>query len=238
MIGDRRTRAETGEFFCCCRFCLVRDKLLPPVHVSVRHTGSGTILPSLPPVRGWRRTTLSKHTLSSTAAAQQGSHFLLLFVCLWSVSFFFSFFSRIMSKQALKLPWLHALDDEAQETEPADGAAGGAGDAAATICATTAEKMNKPLHLSSKLRRFTGMSNLKRTALNVIANQLTEADIGERERRGSFGAARPWGEREGRKGLEITFSAASLLSPASEAMTAEFQCLRGRRLSASLRAPA
>ncbi|CAM9408701.1 unnamed protein product, partial [Hapterophycus canaliculatus] len=77
--------------------------------------------------------------------------------------------------KALNLPWLHALDDkekpveDGEATDAADGA-----DAAATIAA----RMCMPLQLSRRLRRFTGMSNLKRTALNVIANQLTEADIG------------------------------------------------------------
>lgn len=75
---------------------------------------------------------------------------------------------RPTASEALKLPWLHALDDE---EEKAEGKAEDAGTAAA--------RMNQPLHLSSKLRTFTGMSNLKRTALNVIANQLTEADIGK-----------------------------------------------------------
>lgn len=82
--------------------------------------------------------------------------------------------TNALDRQALKLPWLHALDDEVKEAEgKIDAAAVGT-----TTAATTAAKMNQPLHLSSKLRRFTGMSNLKRTALNVIANQLTEADIG------------------------------------------------------------
>lgn len=74
------------------------------------------------------------------------------------------------SHQALKLPWLHALDGEAKgENERITG------DATSNAAAT---RMSQPLNLSSKLRRFTGMGNLKRTALNVIANQLTEADIG------------------------------------------------------------
>eukprot|EP00752_Nemacystus_decipiens_P004515 g4123.t1 len=76
---------------------------------------------------------------------------------------------RPTASEALKLPWLHALDDEAIEGE------GEADDAGADAAVT---KMNQPLNLSCKLRRFTGMSKLKRTALNVIAHQLTEADIG------------------------------------------------------------
>lgn len=76
--------------------------------------------------------------------------------------------------QALKLPWLHVLDDEAAE---ADSVEVGTGDAT-TSAAAAAARMDKPLQLSSRLRRFTGMSYLKRAALNVIANQLTEADIG------------------------------------------------------------
>lgn len=67
------------------------------------------------------------------------------------------------------------MDYEPKEAEEGKADAAGGGTAAA---ATTAAKMCQPLHLSSRLRRFTGMSNLKRTALNVIANQLTEADIG------------------------------------------------------------
>lgn len=83
---------------------------------------------------------------------------------------------RPTASEALKLPWLHALDDEAREGGEGEADADAGADTAAV--ATTAAKMNQPLHLSSRLRRFTGMSNLKRTALNVIANQLTEADIG------------------------------------------------------------
>ncbi|CAM9920209.1 unnamed protein product [Scytosiphon promiscuus] len=83
---------------------------------------------------------------------------------------------RPAASEALNLPWLHALDtDIGKAVENGD-----AGEAAecATAAATTAARMDKPLHLSSRLRRFTGMSNLKRAALSVIANQLTEADIG------------------------------------------------------------
>eukprot|EP00903_Cladosiphon_okamuranus_P009815 g9329.t1 len=63
---------------------------------------------------------------------------------------------RPTASEALKLPWMHALDGEGGEEDD----------------------VNQPLNLSGRLRRFTGMNNLKRTALNVIANQLTEADIG------------------------------------------------------------
>lgn len=78
----------------------------------------------------------------------------------------------------MRLPWLHVLDDVDDETEETEGEMDAADGSSISTTATTAAKMNQPLHLSSKLRRFTGMSNLKRTALNVIANQLTEADIG------------------------------------------------------------
>ncbi|CAN0014780.1 unnamed protein product, partial [Choristocarpus tenellus] len=44
-------------------------------------------------------------------------------------------------------------------------------------CGAAAASEN-PIYLSQTLRRFTAMGHLKRTALNVIANQLTEADIG------------------------------------------------------------
>ncbi|CAM9457643.1 unnamed protein product, partial [Laminaria digitata] len=44
--------------------------------------------------------------------------------------------------------------------------------------AGSASKLDAPIQLSSRLKRFIGMNHLKRTALNVIANQLTEADIG------------------------------------------------------------
>ncbi|CAM9559159.1 unnamed protein product [Ectocarpus sp. 6 AP-2014] len=81
--------------------------------------------------------------------------------------------------QALKLPWLHVLDDEAAESAAVEGEPGDATTTTATAAAAAAAaRMDKPLQLSSRLRRFTGMSNLKRAALNVIANQLTEADIG------------------------------------------------------------
>lgn len=45
--------------------------------------------------------------------------------------------------------------------------------------AGTEAMIDAPLHFSGRLKKFIGMSNLKRAALNVIANQLTEADIGE-----------------------------------------------------------
>ena len=43
----------------------------------------------------------------------------------------------------------------------------------------SASRMDAPIQLSGRLKRFIGMNHLKRTALNVIANQLTEADIGK-----------------------------------------------------------
>ncbi|CAN0299431.1 unnamed protein product [Ectocarpus sp. 12 AP-2014] len=86
---------------------------------------------------------------------------------------------RPTASEALKLPWLHVLDDEAAESAAVEGEPGDATTTTATAAAAAAAaRMDKPLQLSSRLRRFTGMSNLKRAALNVIANQLTEADIG------------------------------------------------------------
>lgn len=64
---------------------------------------------------------------------------------------------------------MHALDGQEKDGEII------AGDEKTN---DTAARMSQPLNVSCRLRRFTGMSNLKRTALNVIANQLTEADIG------------------------------------------------------------
>lgn len=60
--------------------------------------------------------------------------------------------------QALQLRWMQTWDKQPE-----------AGDATS---------MDAPIKLSHRFKRFIGMNHLKRAALHVIANQLTEADIG------------------------------------------------------------
>lgn len=62
--------------------------------------------------------------------------------------------------KALDLPWLHVFDDERDKPD------------------VGSVKGDTPIHISGRLKKFIRMSHFKRTALNVIAQQLTLADIG------------------------------------------------------------
>lgn len=65
--------------------------------------------------------------------------------------------------QALELPWLELLSEASRR---------------GSVMASA--NMDTPINISTKLRKFMSMCHFKRVALNVIAQQLTEADIGAR----------------------------------------------------------
>ncbi|CAN0210506.1 unnamed protein product, partial [Discosporangium mesarthrocarpum] len=81
--------------------------------------------------------------------------------------------ARLTASQALMHPWFGQKARETQGEEAGEGEGEGEGE--------DTSKLNLQVsmqRINHRLRRFVGMSKLKKVALNVIAQQLTETEIG------------------------------------------------------------